>query len=141
MRKVISWDEYNMNSAVQTSERSKDPHTQVGAYICDENNSPVSRGYNGFPRGIEDSPERWERPTKYLYVVHAETNAILNAQRSVKGCKLYVTLHPCSRCALMVVAAGIKEVFVQNVRDDEDTKLSKEILLESGIITHIREFV
>jgi dCMP deaminase len=76
-----------------------------------------------------------------MYVVHAETNAILNAQRSVKGCKLYVTLHPCSRCALMVVAAGIKEVFVQNVRDDEDTKLSKEILLESGIITHIREFV
>ena len=137
MRKVISWDEYNMNSAIQSAERSKDPHTQVGAYICDTHNNPVSRGYNGFPRGIEDTAERWERPTKYLYVIHAEVNAIMNARSSVRGCKLYVTLHPCSRCALMVAASGIKEIFVKDIRDDDDTALSKEILLESWITTHI----
>ena len=31
--------------------RSKDPNTQAGAVIVDENNVIVGLGYNGFPRG------------------------------------------------------------------------------------------
>ena len=76
----ISWDEYFMGVAILASKRSKDPNTQVGACIVDNNNIILSTGYNGFPFGCSDDDYPWCRDgedTKYSYVVHAELNAIL----------------------------------------------------------------
>lgn len=112
----LSWDEYFMGLAILSSERSKDPNTQVGACIVDNENRIVSVGYNGAPIGYDDDKDmNWERSgdflnTKYAYVCHSELNAILNAGRSVKGCKLYVTLFPCNECAKVIIQSGIRDI-------------------------------
>merc|ERR1719394_972897 len=81
--------------------RSKDPATQVGACIVSDDKRIVGIGYNGFPR-LE---------TKYMYVCHAEMNAIMNKNSaSVEGCTMYVALFPCNECAKLIIQAGIKEV-------------------------------
>ena len=92
----ISWDEYFMGVAMLAALRSKDPNTQVGACIVSADNIIISTGYNGMPKGCSDDEFPWERTgeeveTKYPYVVHAELNAILNANgRDLRGSKLYV---------------------------------------------------
>ena len=112
----ISWDEYFMGVALLASQRSKDPSTQVGACIVNDDNRIMSVGYNGFPRGCSDDEFPWEREgetthTKYPYVCHAELNAILNAGgNSLKGCRIYVALFPCNECAKAIIQAGIKTV-------------------------------
>ena len=112
----ISWDEYFMGVALLASQRSKDPSTQVGACIVNDDNRIMSVGYNGFPRGCSDDEFPWEREgetthTKYPYVCHAELNAILNAGgNSLKGCRIYVALFPCNECAKAIIQAGIKTI-------------------------------
>jgi len=102
--------------ALVTSQRSPDPSTQVGAYICDTMNRNLSTGYNSVPRGIDPESISWERQaedefdTKYPFIVHAERNAVLNAYGSVHGAKLYVTIRPCHDCAKTIIQAGISEV-------------------------------
>jgi dCMP deaminase len=91
---------------------SKDPSTQVGCLLVDRHRRIVGIGYNGFPRGVDDAPERYaDRPTKYAMVVHAEVNAVLNATARTEGAVAYVTHHPCAGCAGTLIQAGIKAVF------------------------------
>ena len=112
----ISWDEYFMGIALLSAKRSKDPHTQVGACIVDDNNKVVSIGYNGMPKGLDESKLSWNNgeglDSKYLYVCHAELNAILNTKNGIalNGCRIYVTLFPCNECAKALIQSGIKEI-------------------------------
>jgi len=108
----ISWESFFMGTAELASKRSKDPNTQVGACIVGENNKILGVGYNGFPRGCSDESFSWERPEKYLYVVHAEVNCIMNVNNFdlVKGSTLYTTLFPCNECAKIIIQAGIKHI-------------------------------
>ena len=110
----ISWDEYFMGIALLAAHRSKDPNTQVGACIVSPENIIISTGYNGMPKGCSDDEYPWEREggeTKYPYVVHAELNAILNANgRDLRGSKLYVALFPCNECAKAIIQSGIREI-------------------------------
>jgi len=111
----ISWDEYFMGLALLSARRSKDPSTQVGACIVNDRNRIMSIGYNGLPAGCGDDCFPWERGTglddKYLYVAHAELNAILNnGGRNLEGCKIYVALFPCNECAKAIIQCGINEV-------------------------------
>ena len=113
----ISWEEYFMSLAILSSYRSKDPSTKVGACIINPNdNTILSLGYNGFPRGCDDNLFPWEKgneneeDNKYPYVVHAELNAILNAHKDLRGSVLYTTLSPCKECTKAIIQAGIKEV-------------------------------
>lgn len=111
----ISWDEYFMGLALLSSQRSKDPNTQVGAVIVDDDKKIVSIGYNGAPRKYNEMNMPWEREgnfveTKYAYVCHSELNAILNSPKPVNGCTIYVTLFPCNECAKSIIQSGIKEV-------------------------------
>ncbi|OGH64756.1 MAG: cytidine deaminase [Candidatus Magasanikbacteria bacterium RIFCSPHIGHO2_01_FULL_41_23] len=115
----ISWDECFMRMARVIAERSKDPSTQVGAVVVDQNNVVVGLGYNGLPRGIENDQLTWEREgdflnTKYAYVCHAEENAIYNSNVSTKGGKLYSTLFPCNECAKALIQNGIVEVIFES---------------------------
>ena len=107
------WDHRFLELATLIASWSKDPSTQVGAVIVD----PITRhiksvGYNGFPRGIFDDPAILEdRPAKYALMVHAEENALLNAEQSVRGFTLYCTLFPClEKCTKQIIQAGIKRV-------------------------------
>lgn len=116
--KILSWDEYFMAVAKLTAKRSKDPNTQVGACVVSNDNRILSIGYNGAPNGFDDANFPWEREgspleTKYLYVVHAERNAILNyrgSKKDLEGAKIYVDLFPCNECAKEIIQSGIKEV-------------------------------
>ena len=90
--------------------RSKDPNTKVAAVIVSADERKIAFGYNGFPRGIEETPERWARPEKYDRVVHSEVNALLNADFSTVGCTLYCTLQPCHQCLSCIINAGISRV-------------------------------
>lgn len=103
------WDLRFLEMAKMVSTWSKDPSTQTGAVIVDDQNRVVSIGYNGFPKGMEDTPERYaDREFKYATIVHCERNAIIFAKRDLEGCTLYTyPFQSCSVCAAMVVQSGI----------------------------------
>jgi len=105
-----TWDLRFLNLAQYVSTWSKDPSTKMGAVVVDPKRRIVGVGYNGFPRGIEDSHERLtERKVKYALTVHCEMNAILNSNKSVEGCTLYTwPFGSCERCAIHVIQVGIK---------------------------------
>lgn len=137
---TLTWDEYFMGLAHLSALRSKDPNTQVGAAIIDENHRVVSVGYNGFPKGCSDDEFPWSRSggvlnSKYAFVVHAELNAILNSPRSVSGCTIYVSLFPCNECAKAIIQSGIKRIVYESDKyaDTETTIASKKMLQAAGI--------
>ena len=139
-RDYISWDEYFMGIALLSAQRSKDNTTQVGACIVDENNKILSLGYNGMPIGCHDDLMSWERDgdclnTKYMYVCHAELNAILNARIPLTGSKLYVTLFPCNECAKAIIQSGIREVvYLSDKYSNSDaTAASKKMMDMAGV--------
>lgn len=100
---------------------SKDPSTQTGAVIVRPDNSVASIGYNGFPRGIEDTPERYnDRETKYSYIIHCEMNAVLSAHDHVRGNTLYTwPFFSCDRCAVHMIQAGITRVVAPSCPPDK----------------------
>ena len=111
----ISWDEYFMGVALLSAQRSKDPNTQVGACIVNPQNRIVGVGYNGFPRGCSDDEFPWGRDgaaldTKYVFVAHAELNAVLNSTEKLVDCRIFVALFPCNECAKVIIQSGINEV-------------------------------
>jgi dCMP deaminase len=101
------------NLAEEISTWSKDPSSQVGAVIVRPDRTIASIGFNGFPRGVEDSPERIaNRDTKLLYTIHAEMNAILSAKEPLNGYSLFVwPFQPCAHCAASIIQAGIRDVY------------------------------
>jgi len=141
----ISWDDYFMGIALLAAQRSKDPNTQVGCCIVDQNKRILSTGYNGFPKGCSDDDYPWDREgeqTKYPFVVHAELNAILNAGgKLLTGSTLYVALFPCNECAKAIIQAGIAEVVYLSDKyaHTDATQASKRMLESAGVVT--RQFV
>lgn len=137
----ITWNEYFMALAMLSSYRSKDPNTKVGACIVDDDHKVVSIGYNGMPRNIDDNDLSWNKgedlDNKYLYVCHAEFNAILNTRNgsALKGCTLYVTLFPCNECAKAIIQTGIKKIvyMYDKYANDITTRASKKMLALAGV--------
>lgn len=137
----LSWDEYFMGIAVLSSMRSKDPSTQVGACLVGKDNKIISMGYNGMPKCCNDDEYPWGRDegldSKYLYVCHAELNAILNCHggSSVKGSICYTTLFPCNECAKAIIQSGISEVVYLSDKycDTDSTKASKRMFDSAGV--------
>jgi dCMP deaminase len=136
----FDWDETFMQMSKVIAERSKDPNTQNGACIVNADNVVVGLGYNGFPRGCGDAELPWSREgdfcdKKYAYVVHAEENAIYNANASTEGARLYCTLFPCNECTKAIIQNGIKEVIFEDDKyhDDDIWKASRKMLDLAGV--------
>ena len=137
----ISWDEYFMGIALLTAMRSKDPNRQVGACIVSPENKILSLGYNGMPIGCPDDEMPWGREgdpldTKYMYVCHAELNAILNnAHGNLKGARIYVTLFPCNECTKALIQSGIGEVIYlsDKYHDTPASVASRRMMKMAGI--------
>ena len=137
----LTWDEYFMGIAMLSALRSKDPSTQVGACIVNDDKRILSMGYNGMPRCCSDDEYPWDRDgdplnSKYLYVCHAEFNAILNCERgNVRGCTVYVTLFPCNECAKAIIQSGIKEIVYKEDKyaDSDSVKASKRMFDAAGV--------
>lgn len=117
---VPDWDRYFLEICRVVASRSKDPATQIGCVIVGPAREIRSTGYNSLPRRVDDTkPERLERPTKYLWIEHAERNAIYNAARAgtaTENCTLYADITPCMDCARAIVQAGIVEVVLNEER-------------------------
>jgi len=145
VRQVPGWHSYYLAVCRSLAQRSKDPSTQIGCVIVGPAHEIRSTGYNSFPRGIHDTvPERLERPEKYLWIEHAERNAIYNAARAgtpLQDCTIYVEVTPCMDCARAIVQAGIARVIVDadrmqqysSKRYDEEFKKVKVLFKEAGI--------
>lgn len=135
----ITWDEYFMGVALLSSRRSKDPSTQVGACIVNQQNKIVGAGYNGLPAGCNDDEFPWEKQgdflqTKYPYICHAELNAILNnIGMDLHGCKIYTALFPCNECTKAIIQSGIKEViYLSDKYAGNDVFIASRKMLETA---------
>ena len=129
-----------MRIAHVIADRSKDPSTQAGAVIVDKNNIVLGLGYNGFPKGIDNTKFTWEREgdfinTKYAYVCHAEENAVYNANKNTDGGKIYCTLFPCNECSKTIIQNGIKEVIYETDKyhNEDIWKVSRKLLDADGV--------
>lgn len=146
------WDRHFLGMAHYHSNLSKDPSTRVGAVIIGPDREILSAGFNGFPRGIEDTPERLnDRDMKLKLIVHAEMNALLAAARTgmrLKGCSLFLAATddsgevwggpPCTRCAVEIIQVGITEIVSYPIKSapsrwHADLELSKKLIWEAGI--------
>ncbi|MAV02669.1 MAG: deoxycytidylate deaminase [Euryarchaeota archaeon] len=137
------WDIRFIELARHISGWSKDPSTKVGCVVVGEDREIRSTGFNGFPRGIDDDPERLaDREKKYPLICHAEENAIMHAARigvSLKDSTAYVTWPPCSRCARSLIQAGIREVVYSSSEEIperwiEDFEISTSMLAEANVL-------
>lgn len=144
----IDWGKRYMSLASEVATWSKDPNTKVGAVVVGSKGQILSQGFNGFPRGIKDTPKRLnDRDTKLKLVVHAEMNAIFNASYSgvsLDGATIYVHGLPiCSECAKGIIQVGISKVVISksciNARPTwaESWKMSSEMFKEAGIIIFV----
>jgi dCMP deaminase len=133
-----------MTMAYLVAMQSKDDRTKIGAVVVGADNEVRSTGYNGQPRGCDDSQaDRHERPEKYFWFEHAERNAIFNAARmglSMKGCTLYTMGIPCADCARAVIQSGITRVVYDrswNERNSDRWKASiersEQMFVETGV--------
>ena len=146
------WDTHFLHLAYVHAGMSKDPSTKVGAVIVGPDREIISAGFNGFPRGVLDTEARLQdRDTKLALIVHAEMNAVLAAARvgiALKGSTLYLAATdpsgaiwggpPCTRCAVEMIQAGIREVVSYPFKDvpskwREDVRRAGAILEEAGV--------
>lgn len=138
-----SWDEYFLNLAKATAQRSTCPSRKVGSVIVNpETNQIISMGYNGAPRGTShcgeecatrESGKSWRK----CRAVHAELNAIISAAMngvSTNGATMYLTTTPCVFCSRTLINAGIKKVIALTFYPHQE---AIELLQEGGVDVHV----
>lgn len=139
----LSWDQYFMGIAKLSAMRSKDPHTSVGACIVGCDNKILSVGYNGMPHGCSDDEYPWDSKhedpleTKYLYVCHAELNALLNyTGTNLQDSRIYTTLFPCNECTKALIQSGIREVIYEEDKYAASASViaAKKMMKSAGIL-------
>lgn len=135
----MDWNTYLMSFARLAALKSKDS-TKVGAVLVAQNGRTVMlTAYNGPPAGVKDLPERFERPAKYLFASHAETNLIAFAAREgvqTKNCTVYVTHMPCAACARTLIQAGIYTVYFgdgSTSMPQEEFEAAKQMFKEANV--------
>jgi len=142
---INKWNQRYFNLAEEVSTWSKDPSSKIGAVIVGTKGQIISQGFNGFPRGINDSNERYNnRAEKYKFVVHAEKNSIFNAIHngaSTNGATIYIFGLPvCHECAKGIIQCGISKVFCKmskekrmNSKWNESEEITKIMFKEANI--------
>lgn len=141
----MNWHEFFIGLAYKIAEKSKDPSTQIGCIIVNDDNSPLVIGYNGLPRGCDDNvPERNDRPEKYHWYAHGEENAIANAASEgirLKGSTAYIIAPPCTTCARLLIQARIRKIIVPkdhvlSDRSDWEVHFERSLIMlkEAGVL-------
>lgn len=137
----MKWHIRYLQLARLVSTWSKDPSTGVGAVIVRPDRTILSLGFNGFPRGMDDTPARLNnREEKYSRTIHAEINALLSAAAPLTGCTLYTwPLLPCDRCTVQFMQTGIARFIAPRMspsleeRWAEALRRTREYAEEGGI--------
>jgi len=125
------WRNYFLDIAKVIATRSPDSQTKVGAIIVDSNNRIISTGYNGFLPHLVDGSLPNLRPDKYLFIVHAEINAIISAKKDLINHRIYITHSPCIDCTKAIITSGISQVFFETKYDNYE--FVKDLLLMSKV--------
>lgn len=138
------WATRMLSLAEHVAQWSKDT-TEVGAVLTDSTLKPVLlTAFNGPAAGVEDLDWRFDRTdvVKYLWAEHAEQNLISFAARrglATHGLTVVCTHHPCSRCAGIMVQAGIAQVIVGRGTTNmpgEEFAVAARKFLEAGVQVH-----
>lgn len=135
------WDKRFLELAKHVAEWSKDPSTRVGCVIANDEKKVVALGYNGFPKGIADTPERLnDRELKYRIMIHGEINALLNAQHSVRDATLYLwPMFACENCIKMLIQSGITRIVYPAASEElrsrwgESLEFAEKLAEEAGL--------
>jgi dCMP deaminase len=140
---VNHWDLKYLDLCRKVASWSKDPSTKCGAWIVDDEHRPLSFGFNGFPRGVDDRPELYlDREAKYARVEHAEKNALWNCNLRPVGATLYVWSSTgwavCNECAKGIIQTGIRRVVMPSVftspnRSQSQVKVALEMMIQRGL--------
>jgi dCMP deaminase len=134
---TYKWDTHHLETARHVAGMSKDS-TKVGAVLV-RGKAILLTAFNGPPAGVEDKPERFERPAKYLFASHAEQNLVAFAARfgiCTDGATVVVTHAPCDGCARSLIQAGIKTVVYgpgTTSMPAEQFTAAKTMLAEAGV--------
>ena len=118
-----NWTDYFLGLAKVVSQRSHDIHTQHGCVITDTNNRILGVGYNGFPKGMNDSNLPTSRPENYSWMIHAERNALSNCVIRPDNGIAYVTGQSYNDCIMALWQEGITRVVMA---DGHGTKIFDE---------------
>lgn len=131
---MSKWDKRFIDMATMVGLWSKYPGSKVGSVITDQKNRVISVGFNGLPSGIVDTYSS-DREDRLSRVIHAEENSLLFANRDLVGCKIYVTHHPCARCAAKIIQVGIREVHVDHrcLKGEFNDKWRQEITIATDL--------
>jgi dCMP deaminase len=136
----INWTQYLFGFAEHAARKSKDS-TKVGAVLVGPNSEVLLAAFNGPPMGVEDKPERFERPAKYYFASHAEQNLIAFAARRgirTEGLTIYVTHAPCAGCAKSLIQAGIAHVIWGDGKTsmpEAEFEAANDMFAEAGVAT------
>jgi dCMP deaminase len=135
---LTKWDCRFIQVANTAAEWSKDPDKKVGAVLISPDKLKVCWGYNGFPPGIEDSDARlYNKEVKNSLTIHAEANCLLHAT-DTKGWTMYITAPCCTKCALLIIAAGVSKVVMPELDSSsrwfEEQKQALELFIESDTV-------
>jgi dCMP deaminase len=128
-----------MNVAWSHAALSMDPSTKVGAIITDQGKI-VSWGFNHIPNRIPHTVDMLhDREWKYPRIIHAEHHAMSQiGMHSLRYPIMYVTHHPCERCAAAIIHGGIRELYTHKPPSDmterwPGMKVASEMFLEAKI--------
>jgi len=133
------WHDRFIALAWHVAQWSKDPSTKVGAVLVGRDRRDIALGYNGFPPGIDDRPDRLaDREVRLRLMQHAERNVLDNARFDVRGGVLYTTFFVCSECAKSIVSRKISCIVCPPAADREpwvsDARWSQQLLLEAKVL-------
>lgn len=131
-----------MDLAAATAPKSPNRVRQVGAALAPADGGAPIAACNTFPRGVRDLPERHEGDGRFVWMEHAERNAIFaaaKAGRSLAGARLATTFFPCFDCARAIVQSGITAVVTPAPAYDDPVwgqafPRSLAILEEGGVV-------
>ena len=141
-----------MKTAIMFAEMSTCARKQVGGVLV-KNNRIVSTGFNGSPKGLLHCTDNFlgreidldsEEHRKFSdkYELHCEQNILIECIKNqilTEGTVLYLTLSPCSQCAKLIYAAGIKAVYYLEKYDRDTSGI--DFLNEIGVFCSKFEFV
>ena len=137
-----SWDEYFMEVAHVVMKRATCMRRKVGAVLV-KNKRILATGYNGAPTKLAHCGEvgclrqQLNIPSGERHEIcrgaHAEQNAIAQAALlgvSTQDSEIYVTAHPCSVCAKILINAGVTRVIYQGNYPDQ---LAVQLFAQSSV--------
>ena len=135
IQKCKSWsDEFWLDLVDLAATQSHCLKKKVACVIVDKKKRLVSMGVNGTLAGMPNKCEDSDGKTIHREVLHAEMNALANADKKIIGCTAYLNYAPCENCAKTLLQFGIARLVIRGeVKDQETLDFVIEYLGEKNV--------